>query len=839
MPTARTRDANHQLKSLTANLDLSKLLPANVALTWNTFVGGSTTSDFLEDIAVDSGGNIYVAGNSGTSWGSPVRAFSGGGDVFVAKLDSSGNLIWNSFVGGSAGDSGGALTLDGSGNIYVTGASQAAWGAPARAFGGPGNTFVAKLDSSGNLVWNTFLGGTDNELGSGSKPALDANGNVYVVGYSFVTWGAPIRAFSGGNNPDGYVAKVDSTGHLIWNTFLGGSGGDSLASVAVNANGVYVLGQTDNVSWGSPIRANSGGGDVSVAKLDSNGNLVWNTFLGSSALDLPHGLALDSTGNVYATGVSVAGWGSPVRAYGGGDDGFLAKLDSNGQLIWNTFVGGSGNDDVVGLVLDQSGNFYLTGDSNSSWGSPFQAYTGGEDSTVVKMDSSGHLIWNTFIGGGGDEQTTGVGLDGSGSIYAIGYSDKTWGSPIRTFTDKFFEGWVAKLVETTPPPTTTIQFAQASYNTPEDVTSVTVTVTRTGDTSVTSTVDYATADGTATERKDYTTALGTLRFAPGEVSKTIDLLISEDSFVEGLENFTIALSNPSGATIGATATATVQINDDVTEPATNAIDDTGNFVGQQYHDFLNRQADNPGLNFWSGIISACGTTASCIDQKRASDSAAFFLSIEFQQTGFQVIRTYKATFTDTSARPRGFPRYREFLRDSQEIGRGVIVNQGSWQQQLSDNTLNFARTWVQKPEVLAVLPDTGAIPDQYVDKLFANSEVTPTTSERSAAITAFGAGGVDGRARALLSVTGTGSVINKQYNQAFVLMQYLGYLRRNPNDTPDSDYSGFDFWLAKLNAFSTAGEDVRDAQTAERRVLRAQMVTAFVVSSEYRQRFGQ
>jgi hypothetical protein len=385
---------------------------------------------------------------------------------------------------------------------------------------------------------------------------------------------------------------------------------------------------------------------------------------------------------------------------------------------------------------------------------------------------------------------------------------------------------------------TTIQFAQASYNTPEAVTFVTVTVNRTGDTSSASTVDYATADVTAAERKDYTTAVGTLRFAAGEMSKTIDLLISQDSFVEGLETFTISLSNPVGATLGAPSLATVQINDDLTEPATNAIDDTSNFVGQHYHDFLNRQADTSGFNFWTSAITSCGASASCVDAKRSSVSAAFYLSMEFEQTGFQVIRIYKATFTDTTQRPRGFPRYREFLQADQEIGRGIVVGQGNWAQQLSDNTLNFARAWVQRSEVLAVLPDTGTLPDQYVDKLFTNSEVTPTASERNAAITAFGAGGVEGRARALLSVTASGSVFNKQYNPAFVLTQYLGYLRRSPSDAPDNNYDGFDFWLNKLNAFSSPGEDVRDSQTAQRRVLGAQMITAFITSTEYRQRFG-
>jgi hypothetical protein len=147
---------------------------------------------------------------------------------------------------------------------------------------------------------------------------------------------------------------------------------------------------------------------------------------------------------------------------------------------------------------------------------------------------------------------------------------------------------------------------------------------------------------------------------------------------------------------------------------------------------------------------------------------------------------------------------------------------------------------VQKPEFVAQFPNTMTAA-QFVDKLFQNSEATPTQGERDAAIAAYGAGGTDGRAAALLNVADSASVYNRQYNPAFVLMQYIGYLRRNPNDAPEPnlDYAGFDFWLAKMNQFSLPGEDVRNEDVALARARRADMVKAFLISGEYRQRFGQ
>jgi len=185
-------------------------------LSWNTFLGG-TGRDYGRAIAVDGSGNIYVTGSSFASWGSPQRAFTWDGsynpdgsykqDAFVAKLDSKGQLVWNTFLGGAQNDSGDAIAVDGSGNVYVTGTSLAnggdsfaTWGSPLRAFGGgsPNDAYVAKLDNTGQLVWNTFLGGAD--FDNGIDIAVDDNGNIYVAGISGDTWGSPLRAISGGGD---------------------------------------------------------------------------------------------------------------------------------------------------------------------------------------------------------------------------------------------------------------------------------------------------------------------------------------------------------------------------------------------------------------------------------------------------------------------------------------------------------------------------------------------------------------------------------------------------------------------------------------------------------------
>jgi Calx-beta domain len=359
-----------------------------------------------------------------------------------------------------------------------------------------------------------------------------------------------------------------------------------------------------------------------------------------------------------------------------------------------------------------------------------------------------------------------------------------------------------------------------------------VRILRTGLTSGSATVDIASSDGTARQKGDYTFVAGHLVFADGETQKTFQVLISDDGYVEGTESATLLLQNPTNATLGVPNTATLQIIDNTPETTSNPIDDSRTFVGQHYHDFLYRQSDQTGEDFWTNQIEQCGADAQCRQVKRVNVSAAFFLSLEFKETGFFVIRAHKAGFGNSNSTPR----YDVFLRDQREISEGLIVGQGNWQQQLETNKQNYLADFVNRPGFVAQFPQ-GMTASAYVDKLFTNAGLQPPSSERDAAIAAYGSGDTAGRAAALRSVVESGSVFNFEYNSAFVLMQYFGYLRRNPDDAPDNNFSGYIFWLNKLNSVSQPGEDMRNDAQAQARVQRAEMVRAFIESTEYRQRF--
>jgi hypothetical protein len=375
--------------------------------------------------------------------------------------------------------------------------------------------------------------------------------------------------------------------------------------------------------------------------------------------------------------------------------------------------------------------------------------------------------------------------------------------------------------------TGTVQFNTTDYRVTEGTGSVQLTVTRSSGAGA-ATVDFQTSDGTANERSDYTTAVGTLRFVDGETTKSFNVFITDDAYGEVPETFQVLLSNPTGATLGTPNAATVTIvSNEVVNGPNPVKDPTFNadfFVREHYVDFLNREPDAAGRSFWVGQTNACGSPDPLVC--RVNVSASFFLSIEYQETGFYAIRVQRVAFGRRSDNASTRVTYRELIRDQRRIGEGVVVGQAGYEQLLDANKLAYAASVVARTDFASRFPQTTA--DTYVDALFASAGVTPTPTERQNAINAYnGAGGGNaGRASALKSAADSASARNAELRTAFVLLQYQGYLRRNPTDAPDTNDAGYQFWLSKLNQFG--GNYVS-----------AEMVKAFITADEYRQRFGQ
>jgi hypothetical protein len=264
----------------------------------------------------------------------------------------------------------------------------------------------------------------------------------------------------------------------------------------------------------------------------------------------------------------------------------------------------------------------------------------------------------------------------------------------------------------------------------------------------------------------------------------------------------------------------------------NPIDGSSSFVSQHYQDFLGRQPDASGLQFWTSEIENCQGNLSCREVKRINVSAAFFLSIEFQETGYLVERMYKVAYGDLTEASTGLVvpiiTRQEFLTDTPLISAGVVVGGNGWQTQLDNNKNAYAQTFVQRSRFANAYP-AGMTPLAFVAKLNQNTGGALTQAQVDALVAELSANNTNaGRASVLREVAENAEVDSREKNRAFVLMEFYGYLRRNPNDAPNTplDFSGYNFWLSKLNQFG--GNFVR-----------AEMVKAFLDSTEYRQRFGQ
>jgi beta-propeller repeat-containing protein len=456
--------------------DVARPLVIDPVLHYATRLGGSD-ADAAYAIAVGPGGDVFVTGEtSSTNFpGTSVnrKALGRSTNAFVAKLSADGShVLYVTYLGGSDADVGYGIAVDRLGNAYITGDTRSAdfplmtpWQTK---LAGAADVFVAKLSPDGSqLLYSTYVGGSAGERGL--SIAVDPAGNAYVTGYTNST-DFPVHnpfqpAFAGGN-ADGFVLKLKPDGSApVYATYLGGGNDrpDIGTSIAADAAGnAYVTGFTNSVDFPTvhPLQPFRGPTDGFVTKFNPDGSaLVYSTHLGGTADDEAMGIAIDAEGNAYVTGhtespnfpttagafrtgcVAVAA-NLPIGNICSGGDAFVSKLSSDGtKLVYSTFLNGSGFEVGRSIAIGADGSAHITGLTNSRdfpTVNPVQEQFGGGayDAFVAKLNPGGSaLIYSTFLGGSGADGGYGITVDAAGDAWVGGYttsSDFPLRRPLRS-----------------------------------------------------------------------------------------------------------------------------------------------------------------------------------------------------------------------------------------------------------------------------------------------------------------------------------------------------------------------------------------------------------------------
>lgn len=433
-------------------------------LGFSTYFGGSR-EESASDIAIDSAGNIYIIGNTNSTNFPVYHAYNStlggtndtywfadviGGDLFVAKFSPTGNLVYSTFLGGNRDDYAEGIAVDSSGNVFVTGITYSQNFPLYKPYNNTwfyhSDSFLTELNSSGSgLVFSTFTGEgtTDNSittLPTFKLVALDSNGNCYIVNSV------------NGSSGDLFMDEFNSTGNLVNYGLIPGYGyiyvTPSAIAVSNNGNSIYVVGSTsstdlqyDSGRYDSTLNGSSDGFIYKLNPLFSHSNLLlWGTYLGGNSSDSITRVAIDSQGNVVVVGgTSSTDFPTTQNSYdkslNGKDDGFIAKITSDGtKLVYSTLFGGSENDFATGMTLADDNNIYISG-ATSSLDFPLKnaidnTFRGGTsfglDAFVARFNfQMNSFVYSTYLGGTGDDFATGIAVNSNGTSYTIGTTSST------------------------------------------------------------------------------------------------------------------------------------------------------------------------------------------------------------------------------------------------------------------------------------------------------------------------------------------------------------------------------------------------------------------------------
>ena len=400
---------------------------------WAERAGGSGI-DFGNAIAMDESGNALVAGSfRGTAeFGDVTLTSAGRSDVFLAKYDAGGNVLWAQRAGGASGDGADAIAVDGAGNALVTGGFQgtAEFGDITLTSAGDADTFVAKYDAGGDVVWAKRAGGFAGD-DTGLAVAVDGSGNALVTGEFRVSAEFGDTTLTNAGGDDAFVAKYDAGGDVVWAKRAGGSSEgitftDRGAGIAVDgADNVFVTGQFEGTGkFGTATLTSAGAEDVFVAKYDPQGNVVWAQRAGGSSGDGGVAIAADGSGNALVTGNfnGTADFGEATLASAGDSDVFVAKYDAGGNAVWAQRAGGSDVDVGVAITVDRSGNALVAGRlrGTAEFGDTTLTSAGSTDAFVANVDTEGNVAWAQRAGGASSDVGEAIAVDGSGNALVTG-----------------------------------------------------------------------------------------------------------------------------------------------------------------------------------------------------------------------------------------------------------------------------------------------------------------------------------------------------------------------------------------------------------------------------------